>query len=166
MTRTDTPTAPDERSTLLSMLTYARETALFKTEGLSEEDAHAAPIPTSPLTTPATLINHLRWVEYDWLHRDVLGEEIDAPWTDEDPDGEMTEALTMSLAEVVAAYKAQILDSDAIIATLDLEQLTAKPLSDFHPNVRWVLLHLVEETARHNGHLDLLRELADGSKGD
>ena len=166
MTRTDNPSAPDERSTLLSMLTYARETAIFKVEGLSEEGAHAAPIPTSPLTTPATLLNHLRWVEYDWLHRDVLGEEIGAPWTEEDPDGEMTEALTMTVDEVIAAYKAQIIDSDAIIATLDLDQLTARPLSDFHPNVRWVLLHLVEETARHNGHLDLLRELADGSVGD
>lgn len=166
MSRTDTPSAPDERSTLLSMLTYVRETALFKVRGLSDVDAHAAPILTSPLTTPATLLNHLRWVEHDWLHRRVLGEDIDAPWTEEDPDGEMTEALTMSLSEVIAAYSAQINDSDAVIETLDLEQKTAKPFPDFHPNVRWVVVHLIEETARHNGHLDLLREMADGTAGD
>ncbi len=73
MNRTDTPTAPDERSTLLSMLAYARATAVMKVQGLDEERAHAAPMQTSPLTTPATLLNHLRWVEYDWLHRVALG---------------------------------------------------------------------------------------------
>lgn len=148
------------------MLTYVRATAVFKVRGLDEGSAHAAPIPTSPLTTPATLLNHLRWVEYDWLHRVVLGEDIDAPWTDAEPDAEMTQAIDMTVAEVVTAYESQVLDSDAVIERLDLDQLTAAPLSDFHPNLRWVLLHLVEETARHNGHLDLLRELADGSVGD
>ncbi|MEO6472653.1 MAG: DinB family protein [Aeromicrobium sp.] len=166
MTRTDIPSAPDERSTLLSMLSYARETALFKVRGLSDSDAHAAPISTSPLTTPATLLNHLRWVERDWLRRGVLGEDIGAPWSKEDPDGEMTEALSMDVADVIAAYEEQIVDSDDVISGLDLEQKTAKPFPDFHPNVRWVILHLIEETARHNGHLDLLRELADGSVGD
>jgi len=107
----------------------------------------------------------LRWVEYDWLHGVALGEDFEAPWTDADPDGEMTQALTMTVDEVIAAYEAQIADSDAVIAGLDLDQSTALPLSDSHPNVRWVLLHLLEETARHNGQLDLLRERADGSVG-
>ena len=165
MTRTDNASVPDERSTVLSMLTYVRNTAIFKVRGLSEAGGHTAPITTSPLTTPATILNHLRWVEYDWLHRVVLGEDIEAPWTDADPDGEMTQALTMTVDEVVEAYVAQIIDSDAVIAGLDLDQPTALPLSDSHPNARWVLLHLLEETARHNGQLDLLRELADGSVG-
>ena len=165
MTRTDNASAPDERSTVLSMLTYVRETAIFKVRGLSEVGGHAAPVTTSPLTTPATILNHLRWVEYYWLHRVVLGEDIEAPWTEADPDAEMTQALTLTVDEVIAAYEAQIIDSDAVIAGLELDQPTVLPLSDSHPNVRWVLLHLLEETARHNGQLDLLRELADGSVG-
>ncbi len=71
----------------------------------------------------------------------------------------------MTVNQVITAYESQVAGSNAIIERLDLEQRTSMPLSDFHPNVRWVLMHLVEETARHNGHLDLLRELADGSVG-
>ena len=166
MTRTDDPSAPDERSTLFSMLAYVQQTALFKVNGLSEELARHAPIATSPLTNPASLLNHLRWNEYYWVEVVLLGGEDVAPWSEDNPDGEMEEGLALPLAGVIAAYEKQIARNRELVARLDLEAPAAKPLSSFHPNVRWVVLHLIEETARHNGHLDLLREMADGSVGD
>lgn len=166
MTRTDDPNAPDERSTLLAMLDYVRDTAVFKVDGMTEEDFHRAPLQTSPMTTPATLLNHLRWVEAFWFEEVMAGTDIGAPWTEEDSDGEMTEALTMDLAAVLAAYAAQRKTSDAAIAALDLDDVAVNDPGKVQHNLRWIVLHLIEETARHNGHLDLLREMADGSVGD
>ncbi|UYM03845.1 DinB family protein [Solicola gregarius] len=165
MTRTDTPPALDERSILQTMLAYVRETAIEKVAGLSDELVVAAPVPTSPLTNPASLLNHLRWVEFDWIETRFLGGEDLGPWTEEDPDGEMTEALSMTADEVIAAYREQTKRCDELVADVDLDTLSVEALRDFHPNLRWILNHLVEETARHNGHLDILRELADGSTG-
>ncbi|MFY0409694.1 DinB family protein [Solicola sp. PLA-1-18] len=166
MTRTDVPPAPDERSTLLQMLTYVRETAIAKVEGLSDEHAQHAPLATSPLTTPGAIVNHLRWVEADWLQTRFAGGPDLGPWTEDDPDAELREGLTTPLADVVAGYREQIVASDAVIAAADLDDLAAVPTARLHQNLRWTLLHLVEETARHNGHLDLLREMADGVVGD
>lgn len=165
MTRTDTPPALDERTILQTMLDYTRETAIAKVEGLSDMLVVAAPIATSPLTNPASLINHLRWVEFDWIETRFLGGEDLGPWTEEDPDGEMTQGLAMTADEVIAAYRAQTKRCDELVADVDLETLSARAMRDFHPNLRWILMHLVEETARHNGHLDLLREMADGEVG-
>ncbi|MDN5852299.1 MAG: DinB family protein [Actinomycetia bacterium] len=165
MTRTDTPPALDERSVLQTMLTYVRETAIEKVEGLSDELVVAAPVATSPLTNPASLINHLRWVEFDWIETRFLGGEDIGPWTAEDPDGEMTQGLSMTADEVIAAYRAQTKRCDELVADVDLDTLSVQRMRDLHPNLRWILNHLVEETARHNGHLDLLREMADGSTG-
>ena len=167
MERTDRPAGPGERDTLLSMLTYARETAIWKVEGLPDELAQRAPLPTSPLTAPGALVNHLRWVEHSWLEIRFAGRPDRGPWTDDDPDRELRLGLTTPLAEVVAGYREQIAIGDAVIADADLDDVAqvATP-SGFHPHLRWIVLHLIEETARHNGHLDLLREMADGSVGD
>lgn len=142
--RTDTPQDWDERSVLTTMLDYARATVRVKCEGLSDELARRAALPTSPLMTVSGLVSHVRWVEHSWIdHRFLDGPDL-APWTDEDLDGEFTMA----------------------VAGIDLDALSALPLRDGRrPNLRWVLMHLVEETARHNGHIDVLRELADGTTG-
>jgi hypothetical protein len=166
MVRTDTPPAGDERSVLFQMLEYVQQTALFKVRGLSQELARTAPIPTSPLTNPASLLNHLRWNEFYWVEVVVLGGEDVAPWSDEHPDGEMEEGLVLPIEEVIEAYSVQVQRTRELLAPLDLDAEAENPLRDFHPNVRWVIQHLIEETARHNGHLDLLREMADGSVGD
>jgi hypothetical protein len=166
MVRTDTPPAGDERSVQLQMLEYVQQTALFKVRGLSQELARTAPVTTSPLTTPASLLNHLRWNEHYWIEVVTLGGEDRAPWSDEHPDGEMEAGLELPLDQVIDDYSTQVQLTRRLLADLDFDTETEQPLKDFHPNVRWVVAHLIEETARHNGHLDLLRELADGSVGD
>jgi uncharacterized damage-inducible protein DinB len=165
MARTDSPPAGDERSVMFQMLEYVQQTALYKVRGLDDELARRAPIATSPLTTPASILNHLRWNEHYWVEVVTLGGEDLAPWSDEHPDGEMEEGLTLPVAEVVERYGEQVQLTRALLASLDLDAETETPLPDFHPTVRWVVAHLIEETARHNGQLDLLREMADGSTG-
>lgn len=165
--RTDTPQAWDERSVLTTMLDYARATVRMKCEGLSDELARRAPLATSPLMTVSGLVSHVRWVEHSWLeHRFLDGPDL-GPWTDEDPDGEFTMAVTVPLSQLLDDYDAQSERLRGVVAGLDLGALSALPLRDGRrPALRWVLMHLVEETSRHNGHLDVLRELADGTTGD
>ncbi|MCW2749193.1 MAG: mini-circle protein [Aeromicrobium sp.] len=165
MVRTDTPPAGDERSVLMQMLEYVQQTALYKVRGLPQDLARKAPLPSSPLTNPASLLNHLRWVEHYWVEVVTLGRDDRAPWTDEHPDGELEIALELPIEEIIDGYSEQVQLTRELLADLDLDDETEVVMSDFHPNVRWVVQHLIEETARHNGHLDLLREMADGAVG-
>jgi uncharacterized damage-inducible protein DinB len=167
MTRTDTPPAWDERTQLTTFLDYVRATARAKCEGVSPEDARKAPLPGSPLMTLSGLISHLRWVEYYWFQVVFLGEEDEGPWTDEDPDREMRIAVDIPLTELLQQYEEQAVRYRELVAAHDLDATAKRPVRDgVQVDIRWILLHLIEETARHNGHLDILRELADGQTGD
>lgn len=164
--RTDLPDTFDERTTLLTMLDYTRRTAIAKCDGLSDEDARNAPLPGSPLMTVSGVVSHLRWVEYSWIQVRLLGHEDQGPWTDEDPDREFHYRVHLPLAEVIADYEALAREHDALISGWDLDMVAVQRLrSGEEVNLRWILHHLVEENARHNGHLDILRELADGITG-
>jgi len=165
--RTDLPGSLDDRATLLTMLDYTRKTAIAKCEGISEADAQKAPLPTSPLMTVSGVVSHLRWVEYAWIQVTLLGHDDEGPWTDEDPDREFHYRLHLPLAETVADYQAMAREHDALIAGWDLDMVAVQRMRGGQEvNLRWILHHLVEENARHNGHLDILRELVDGTTGD
>ena len=167
MTRTDRPTEWDERSTLLTMLDYTRQTARAKCEGIAAADVGAAPLTTSPLTTIGGLVNHMRWVEHSWIENRFVGGPDLGPWTDEEPDKEFSIGAETPIEQTLAEYDEQIARTDAIIAELDLDDESQSAGRDGHrPTLRWVILHLIEENARHNGHIDVLRELADGTTGD
>ncbi|OEJ26255.1 mini-circle protein [Streptomyces agglomeratus] len=166
MTRTDMPPTPDERASLVTFLDYVRDTARAKCDDVSPEDARRAPLPGSPLMTLCGLISHLHWVEYYWFQVVFLGEEDQGPWTEEDPDREMRIALDVPLADLLSAYEAQCARYRELVAANDLDTEAKRARDGRRPvNLRWILLHLIEETARHNGHLDILRELADGRTG-
>ncbi|MET8284214.1 MULTISPECIES: DinB family protein [Streptomyces] len=165
-TRTDTPPAWDERTQLATFLDYVRDTARAKCEGVSAQDARSAPLPGSPLMTLCGLISHLRWVEYSWFQVVFLGEEDAGPWTDEDPDREMRIAVDAPLADLLTDYEQQAARYRTLVAGHSLDDTARRPIRDGrHVDLRWILLHLIEETARHNGHIDILRELADGETG-
>lgn len=167
MTRTDVPATGDERASLVTFLDYVRDTARMKCDGVSAEDARSAPLPGSPLMTLCGLISHLRWVEHWWFDVIFLGGEDQGPWTDEDPDREMRIGVDIPLAELLADYAGQNARHRELVAAHSLDDLAERPIRDGRRmNLRWILLHLIEETARHNGHLDILRELADGTTGD
>jgi hypothetical protein len=166
MTRSDMPPTLDERTSLATFLDYTRSTALAKCDNVSPEDARSAPLPGSPLTTMCGLISHLRWVEYYWFDVVFLGGEDEGPWTDEDPDREMRIAVDIPLAELIADYTSLTDRYRELVAANDLDAVAKGTIRDGRQiNLRWIILHLIEETARHNGHLDILRELADGTTG-
>ncbi|MFD8597327.1 DinB family protein [Kitasatospora sp. NPDC059646] len=167
--RTDTPPSWDERTQLTTFLDYARATARAKCEGLSAEDARRSPLPGSPLMTVCGLISHLRWVEHWWLEAVFLGQELTGPLadaTDDDPDPEMRTAVDVPLEQLLAEYEEQAERLRRLVAEHDLDAKAERPVRDGrHVDLRWILLHLIEETARHNGHLDIVRELLDGRTG-
>jgi hypothetical protein len=147
----------DEKTVLLSFLDQYRDTMVFKISGLDEEQARWAPAETSnPLLT---LIVHLTGVERGWSEGVILGQEVDR-----DRDAEFNELVASTTVErAVAAYLEQGKRTNEIIDGADLD--AACPGEPGY-SVRWVVLHLIEETARHAGHADITRELIDGSVGD
>ncbi|HEX4018667.1 MAG TPA: DinB family protein [Frankiaceae bacterium] len=167
MTRTDTPPTWDERTTLLSMLDYTRQTAHAKCAGIAAEFVGVTPLATSPFTSIGGLVNHMRWVEHSWIeNRFVAGPDL-GPWTDEEPDREFTVGAQNPIEQTLREYDEQVARNDAIIAAHGLDDRSRTPLRNGdHPTLRWVILHLIEENARHNGHLDIVREMLDGTTGD
>jgi uncharacterized damage-inducible protein DinB len=163
----DIPASFDERTVLTTMLDYVRDTVHVKCAGLTDEQARRAPLPGSPLTTISSLVSHLRWVEYYWIRVVLLGEENHTPSTEDDPDREMRVALDIPLTRLLAEYRASCGQLRQLVAALDLDTPSRGTLSWREESVtlRWVLFHLIEETARHNGHIDILREMADGVTG-
>jgi len=166
MERTDTPPTWDERTILVTFLDYARATVHAKCVGISEEDARRAPLPDSPLMTVSGLVNHVRWVENSWFEVMFLGGEDHGPWTDDDPDREFRIAVETPIADLLAEYEAQSARYRELVAATDLETPSKRTISTGEPvTLRWILFHLIEEISRHNGHLDIVRELADGVRG-
>jgi len=159
----DTPADWSERSTLLAMLHHTRATAVRTATALGSAASGTAPLATSPLMTAGGVLNHLRWVEHWWIEHVFLGRPDEAPWTDDDPDREFRLGAELPLDEVIDGYRAQSERLDAELAGTDLDLPAAEPVRDGRqPTLRWVLLHLIEENARHNGQLDILGELVAG----
>jgi uncharacterized damage-inducible protein DinB len=165
MERIDAPYAADERSMLIAWLDWHRATVFAKTEGLAEDLAHRPLLASSPLMTVAGLVSHLYWVERGWIEHTLLGGPDEQPWTEEDPDKDFRADGT-PLAELLAAYERQCASNNEAVRSLSLDTESVMERRHGRVTLRWVLLHLIEETARHNGHIDILREMLDGFTGD
>ncbi|MFI6576547.1 DinB family protein [Nocardiopsis sp. NPDC050513] len=161
--RVDPPKAADERTMLTTWLDWHRATVRRKCAGLAPHLAGAAPLPNSPLMTVGGIVSHLRWVEAYWFETIMINQPDDAPYSEDDPDAEFRIGAERPLDELLDEYDAQCARSREITARLELG--TTARSAQTQATLRWVLLHMVEETARHNGHLDVLRELADGATG-
>jgi hypothetical protein len=162
--RSRPPLVADERTQLLGWLDLQRALVPWKCEGLGEIDAHRALLPTSPAMTVAGLVSHLRWTEHCWF--EVLF--LDRPSAPNPQFGDVDDAdflvPDVPLAQLVEEYVAQCAVSNEIAAAASLDDVAAN--TGFRQaSLRWILQHMLEETARHVGHLDLLREQLDGAKG-
>jgi len=166
--RTDFPDAFDERTTLTQLLKYVRLTVHAKCKGLSQSDAVKTPLPGSPAMSVAGLVSHLRWAEGFWIDVLFLGRPNPFPGSDDDSELQMRLGFDKPLAELLDDYAAQAAHTDEIVAANDWDTHAAYPDYDTGRPIalRYIITHLIEETARHNGHLDILRELADGFTGD
>ena len=158
-----------EREMLESLLDWYREGVILKVRDLSDELAVGRPGPSG--TTLAGLVKHLALVEDSWFTERFAGFEEPEPWAgvdwDADPDWEFTTARHEPLSVNVQRYRAACDRSRKIAADADLDDLCANAESVGRPfTLRWVYVHMLEETARHLGHMDILRELADGATGE
>jgi uncharacterized damage-inducible protein DinB len=147
----------DERTTLLDFLNYLRESIILKAKGLGDDELRRPLVPSG--TNLLGLVNHLAYVESVWFQYLFAGRDIDLPSDDFHPDA------NMSPTDVIARYEVAIVESNRIAAETDLETLTRREYKGTHLSLRWILVHLVEETSRHAGHADIIRELIDGTTG-
>jgi uncharacterized damage-inducible protein DinB len=145
----------DERATLQSLLQYKRDAIVRKVEGLSDEEARRSPVPSG--TSLLWLVQHLVYAETIWVLHRFDGQELELP-ANEVRDGD-------TLAGAVEAYRRTWERVDAIVAAASLDDRCKVIDVEPSPDLRWVLAHLLEETARHAGHADILRELIDGATG-
>jgi hypothetical protein len=156
------PLAEDERTTLEGFLDYLRGTVVLKARGLGDADGarHLVPSPTSV----SGIVRHLAQVERSWFHDDVDG-DVDGPWARSRRDRGWEFGVTAedSLEDIVRDYEAACAESREVLSRHGLDD-PCLGTSKEH-NVRWVMVHMIEETARHCGHLDILREMLDGTTG-
>ena len=172
--RTDPPFATDEAGTLLAFLDYQRATLRWKCSGLTAEQL-ATPRPPSRLTLGGLLM-HLAVVEAGWLNLTFAGGVARPSWLGEmDPDDEAwsfkqaassrtPEQLFEVLAESIAVSDRVV--AEALAGPEGLSALAAGHDDGERVSLRWILCHLIEEYARHNGHADLIRESIDGETGE
>ena len=166
--RTDPPTTAPEKETLEAFLDYHRATLLMKCDGLSAEQLRTHSVPPSNLTLLG-MLRHLVEVEIDWFRNVFKGEEIEpiyfgeGRWNDDFDD-----LLGAEPAQVLERYHAACEGSRQVVRVASLDDVSKKASqrTGRHFSLRWIMLHMIEEYARHNGHADLLREAIDGSTGE
>jgi hypothetical protein len=155
-----------EKERLQHFLDAQRRGVLAVIDGLSPQALATSVVPSG--WTPLGLVEHLGHAEWHWFQQVVLGSTEPPPWHDRAGEPRLTTRLT--LPEVTAFYRERIAESDRVVAATPLDAVPLgvhDPLVDEPiPDLRTVILHMIEETARHLGHLDVLCELADGRTGE
>jgi uncharacterized damage-inducible protein DinB len=154
-----------EREMLEGWLEYHRTTLLLKCEGLDDHARKERPVATSRLSLHG-LVRHLAEVERSWFRR-VLQRAPDTPFIWYDPAAEDSDLVPLDGADWaadLAAWQAECQASREAAAARGLSD-TGRTRAGEPCSLRWIYVHMIEEYARHNGHADLIRELADGSVG-
>jgi uncharacterized damage-inducible protein DinB len=172
--RVDPPLQGDEVATLRGFLDYYRHTIRIKTAGLDQAQLTTTLGPST--MTLGGLLKHLAVVEESWFVEVVAGGTLGEPWAsvdwEADRDWEWHTAKDDTPEDLLALFDRAVAGSDAILeqalakGTLDSPSAAPSRHSGEHFSLRWILVHLIEEYARHAGHADLLRESIDGQVGD
>lgn len=167
--RIDPPAAADERTMLDAWLDFHRATLAQKCEGLSDQQLREQAVPPSNLSLLG-LIRHMTEVEQGWFSRTVAGMDVEPLYSSEtNRDADFEDIQDQDPAEAFAAWCAECERSRqhaATVSSLDQISQPRRVSGDFRPTVRWIMVHMIEEYARHNGHADFLRERIDGATGD
>ncbi|OLF17477.1 DinB family protein [Actinophytocola xanthii] len=153
----DTFYTGSERVVLERYLDVHRDAVVDRLSGVSEVDARRRLVPS--LTTLGGVVKHLRWVEFGWFHQ-VLGARTGDNRRDHERDWEFTVGPEDTVESLLDDYRAVCAGSRATVARHELDE-EVPHYSRGAVSVRWLLAHLVEETARHAGHMDILREQID-----
>lgn len=161
-------TTSDPRRLFLDYLDYYRAAVESKLVGLSDGELRSSRLPSG--WSPIELLKHLVYMEQRWLVWGFAAEPVAAPWGDDGPTGRWHVADDESLQQLIAALHRGGVRTRAIVESADLADVgsvggrfgpDATP-----PTLIWILFHVLQEYARHAGHLDIVRELADGAVGE
>jgi uncharacterized damage-inducible protein DinB len=149
----------DDKELLLEWLGYLRGAVLRNVEGIDDEQAQWTP--DGKLISLVGIVNHLTRVEWRWIDGAFDGVVVDRD------EGEFS-PIDLPIADAIAAYRARARTTDAAVRAMSLRQQCAPDgwAADGRKDLRWVLVHLINETARHAGHADATRELLDGTTGE
>ena len=171
--RPEPPAAGDETTMLLAFLDYHRATFAWKCRGLDSEGLRTRTAAST--MTLGGMMKHLALVEDGWFSRSLFGNDYGPPWDavdwTSDPDWEWRSAGDDSAEELRGLWEGAVARSRQRVAEAlsggGLDTLAVRPWPDGQvPSLRWIMLHMIEEYARHNGHADLLREAVDGDTGE
>jgi len=167
--RTEAPWIGDERTMLIAWLEFHRETLALKCADLSTAQLRERSVPPSSMSLLG-LVRHMAEVERGWF-RNVLGGQ-DLPgryFTDDNLDAEFDDVDTADPDEAFASWRVECAIARDLVAKAVSLEVTGSRVRQGEEQVyslRWILIHMIEEYARHNGHADLLRERIDGATGE
>jgi len=157
------PFTGGEKESLHVSLDRHRDVVLWKLEGLDDEQLRRSMTPSG--TNLLGLVKHLGVVEYGWFCETFGRETEPLPFDENDPDADLRVEPGETTADIVAFYGRSRVAADRVIDESEVDDLGTAWFGD-PVSMRWVLVHMIEETARHAGHMDILRELIDGAAGD
>ena len=165
--RAEPPVVAGERETLTSWLDFHRATLAMKCDGLDAARLRRREVPPSSLSLLG-LVRHMAEVERAWFRRRLAGEDVPFLYSsDRNPDGEFDDVDTADAAEAFRTWDAECEAARKLTAAGSLDDLAKRPdRRGTIVSLRWILVHMIEEYARHNGHADLIRERIDGATGD
>jgi uncharacterized damage-inducible protein DinB len=163
--RISPPLIAGEREMLRAFLDYHRATLAMKCDGLSDEDLRRRSMPPSTLSLLG-LVRHMAEVERTWFRRVINGEDVPLVWSQEGDYQAAYDASAATRAEAFAAWQAEVEHARRIEREAESLEVTGyQPRWGEEVSLRLVMLHMIHEYARHNGHADLLREGIDGAVG-
>ncbi|MFJ9730002.1 DinB family protein [Streptomyces sp. NPDC101171] len=163
MTNSPAGSAAEEKDILRASLDRHRDAVLWKLDGLDDEQLRRPMTPTG--TTLLGLVKHLASVEYGWFVG-TFGGEVEPLWFDPYTDEDLRIAPDETTGRIIDFYGRARTAADRMIAELPLDALGRPAWRDRAVSLRWTLVHMTTETARHAGHMDIMRELIDGATGD
>jgi len=149
---------------LLTLLDNNRAVVLWKVDGLSLEEA-SRPVVASG-TSLLGLVKHLAFVERWWFDDFFAGNTVDYPWSEEDPDADFRIEDGETIDDIVSLYTEAVARSNELVTDAQMDDLSVGSRGGERFALRWIVAHMIEETARHAGHADITRELIDGTTGD
>ena len=163
--RVEPPLAADERVMLDSWLDYHRDTLALKCDGLGGDQLRERAVPPSNLSLLG-LVRHMAEVERQWFTMVLGGEQVAFHYcTDDNPNAEFDDVDGADVAEAFETWRSECADARRRVAAAPSLDVTATGRGEEF-SLRWIMVHMIEEYARHNGHADLLRERIDGTVGD
>jgi hypothetical protein len=159
--RPEPPMAASPVEMTSAFLDFHRATLLWKIDGLTDEELRRPMVPSGNCLL--SIVKHSAHVERWWFRRVFAGEDVDV-WPEADPDADWRIEPDETTAQIIALYNDETARSRAIVDGANWDDL-AKASRKGH-TLGWILTHMVEEVARHNGHADIFRELIDGKTGE